>query len=193
MTSPWTKNVQDGDPPEVPCILKDRWSWGSKSIVMIQDRDMARLYARYRPNALFQELLLPDEEEYTCGVFRSNIGQIATVAFKRALTGGYTGKAVVVQDESMQKLCTRVAEVLNLRGSINVQLRKTVQGPMLFEINPRFSSTVLFRELIGFRDVLWSLQDLLGEKPDLTFSPPVGVRIYRVSTEKIVNAKKEYV
>ena len=33
---------------------------------------------------------------------------------------------------------------------------------MIFEINPRFSSTVLFRHLMGFEDVLWSIQDKLG-------------------------------
>ena len=31
--------------------------------------------------------------------------------------------------------------------------------PYVFEINPRFSSTVRFRDLFGFKDVLWVLED----------------------------------
>ena len=35
---------------------------------------------------------------------------------------------------------------------------------MIFEINPRFSSTVLMRNYLGFTDLLWSLQEKFGLK-----------------------------
>jgi len=47
---------------------------------------------------------------------------------------------------------------------MNVQLRLTEQGPRVFEINPRFSSTVLMRHRIGFSDVLWSIQEAEGDQ-----------------------------
>ena len=37
---------------------------------------------------------------------------------------------------------------------------------MVFEINPRFSSTVLFRHMMGYEDVIWSIQDKLGLELD---------------------------
>jgi carbamoyl-phosphate synthase large subunit len=35
---------------------------------------------------------------------------------------------------------------------------------MIFEINQRFSSTVLFRHLLGFEDLIWSIEDVLGQE-----------------------------
>ena len=56
-----------------------------------------------------------------------------------------------------------IAEGLDLRGSMNIQLRLTDKGPRVFEINPRFSSTVLMRHRIGFSDVLWALEEAEGK------------------------------
>jgi len=47
---------------------------------------------------------------------------------------------------------------------MNVQLRLTDVGPRVFEINPRFSSTVLMRHRMGFTDVLWMLDELEGKR-----------------------------
>ena len=58
----------------------------------------------------------------------------------------------------------KLAEKLNLIGSINIQLRIRGDEPVIFEINPRFSSTVLFRYLFGFKDLEWSIQDLLDHE-----------------------------
>jgi len=55
-----------------------------------------------------------------------------------------------------------LAVKLDLVGSINVQLRITENLPKVFEINPRFSSTVLYRHLFGFEDLIWSIEDKLG-------------------------------
>ena len=55
----------------------------------------------------------------------------------------------------------KLAEKLHLIGSINVQLRMRENDPVVFEINPRFSSTVLFRHLFGFKDLEWSIQDII--------------------------------
>jgi carbamoyl-phosphate synthase large subunit len=35
---------------------------------------------------------------------------------------------------------------------------------MIFEINPRFSSTVLMRNYLGFTDLLWSIEEKFGLK-----------------------------
>lgn len=183
---PWTSLVSAGDPPALPCILKDRWGWGSKSFQLIDDLESARFFAKRRPNAIFQEKLSPGEAEYTCGIFRSSNGNINIVVLHRMLASGLTGKAVVMKDEEIENLCRKVAEALSLRGSINLQLIKTKNGPMPFEINPRFSSTAIFRDAIGFKDVIWSLLDLLGEEIGPSFTPPVGARFYRIYDEIII-------
>jgi carbamoyl-phosphate synthase large subunit len=61
-------------------------------------------------------------------------------------------------------MCVSIAIGLDLRGSMNVQMRLTDQGPRVFEINPRFSSTVLMRHRIGFTDVIWALNEVEGKR-----------------------------
>ena len=65
--------------------------------------------------------------------------------------------AEVVENYEIKKLCIDIADKLNLVGSINIQLRILNNKATIFEINPRFSSTVLFRHSIGFSDLVWSL------------------------------------
>ena len=60
-------------------------------------------------------------------------------------------------------MCELIAQGLDLRGSMNIQLRLTDKGPRVFEINPRFSSTVLMRHRIGYSDVLWALDETEGK------------------------------
>lgn len=180
--APWTIPSTDGLPPEFPCVLKDRRGWGNKNVVLLEDEEALRFHVPRRPDSVLQQLLLPAEEEYTCGVFRSRTGEVRTIVFRRRLMGGITGSGVVVQDAAIDHVLRTVATALELRGSINVQLRRTSAGPTIFEINARFSSTVMFRDLLGFHDVVWSVDDLEGRDVE-PYAPPVGTRVYRVFSE----------
>ena len=79
------------------------------------------------------------------------------------MVGGLTGWARVVKNKQVGNLLNVIAKGWNLEGSINVQLRITKIGPMIFEVNPRFSSTVYMRHKLGFTDVLWSLKEFFDE------------------------------
>ena len=92
----------------------------------------------------------------------------------------------VVTNEEIDVLLHSIAQLLQLQGSINVQLRLTGRGPVVFEINPRFSSTVMFRHLIGFQDFVWSLCEAEGKEIGEFEPPAVGTRIYRVSQEVVL-------
>jgi carbamoyl-phosphate synthase large subunit len=187
---PWTVNAEAGDPLGFPCILKAREGWGSKAVYIVQ-RDTADLYSMKRAGHIWQELLEPAEEEYTCGLYGTRSGEVRSIIFRRKLLGGLTASGEVVEDGDIRQLLECVACRLHLRGSINVQLRKTRRGPVVFEINPRFSSTVMFRHRLGFTDVLWSLQEARGQSPGAQDRPDAGVKFYRVGTEIIMPAKKK--
>ena len=79
-----------------------------------------------------------------------------------------------------------IAVSLNLQGRINVQLRYTACGPVTFEINPRFSSTVVFRHLLGFQDLLWSLYELKNIPLKPYTQVKENTRIYRAAREYII-------
>jgi carbamoyl-phosphate synthase large subunit len=183
---PWTTKVSEGAPSELPCILKMRHGQGSKFVSIVSDPALISSYTQTRPNDIWQELLLPSDEEYTCGLYRSPETSTRCIIMKRKLIGGLTGSGEVVENIEIAQYLSRIAEGLNLSGSINVQLRMTERGPVAFEINARFSSTVVFRHLMGFEDLIWSLQALKGV-PISPFSHPTpGTKFYRGALEYIL-------
>ncbi len=73
-----------------------------------------------------------------------------SILILRQLGAGVTVYDGVVADSQIKKLCIDIAVALELTDSINVQLRLTRRGPVVFEINSRFSSTIVFRHKLGF-------------------------------------------
>lgn len=161
--------ASEGDNTQLPVIFKSRTGSGSKSIVLVKD---ARAYDFYMElygaeDFIVQEFIPAEEGEYTCGLFRSGSGEIRSIIFLRELVGGFSGYGEIVESETITRLLENLAEAVDLRGSINVQLRLRDGIPYIFEINPRFSSTVYFRHMFGFEDVVWSMADMLEESiPD---------------------------
>lgn len=181
---PWTRLVEE-DPVSYPCIVKNRGLMG-KGGVELADRESVSHFRRTRPNDLWQEYLKGDE--YTCGLYGTRSGEIRTIIFKRQLsngTSGFTSAGVVVANREIEELLEALGAGMNLRGSCNIQLRLTERGPMIFEINPRFSSTVMFRHKLGFKDVIWSCSEAFGGSADEYIPPRTGIRFYKGYTEYI--------
>lgn len=182
---PWTFAADEGVPGEFPCILKGRHGSGSANVFLIRDRDEARILSANHPKSIFQELLLPADQEITCAVYRSSDGQIGVLQMLRRLGGGVTNWAKVIEVPEISRACRIVAEGLNLVGSLNVQLRLTEDGPRIFEINPRFSSTVLMRHKMGFTDVLWALNEAEGKSVQLVRVTP-GIMAARTQGASLI-------
>lgn len=187
LPAPWVAETADDIPSGgFPCICKPRDGAGSRAVYICADAAEAAFFERRHPGAMFQELLLPDDAEVTCAVFRAADGATAVLQLQRRLVGGATGWAEVIDDPEVTRHCTRIAEALALRGAFNVQLRRTPAGPRVFEINARFSSTALMRHRLGFSDVLWTLDDLAGRKPQITLPRP-GQRVARIQDAVILS------
>ncbi len=182
---PITKRIEDTNRLEsYPQIYKSRSGAGSKNVYLIENQlDFGYFRRKHSKSFIIQEFINDQQGEFTCGVYRSSSGIIRTIILKRELKGDQTGYAESVEHKNIQVLLVRIAEKLNLVGSINIQLRLKDDQPYVFEINPRFSSTVLFRELLGFRDVLWSIQDKLGLPLDEYFDTSIGKKIYKGFSE----------
>jgi carbamoyl-phosphate synthase large subunit len=160
---PWTSLASEGYPIAYPCILKNRTGSGSRAVFVVSCNDDVDYLVKRYPDAIFQELLEPADREVTCAVYRRNDGEVSTLLMLRRLTGGFTGWAKVINDTDALHMCEKIAKGLDLRGSMNIQLRLTDKGPRVFEINPRFSSTVLMRHRIGYTDVLWAIEEAEGK------------------------------
>lgn len=162
LPAPWVSIVSDSDAgaPELPCILKSRIGAGNSSVYYISEHEKSLYFQRLFPNYIWQQFLPPSGGEFTCGVYRCLDGSTRVITMRRRLSSGVTTFAEVITDPSIESLCVSIAESLNLFGSINVQLRVVPDlGPMVFEINPRFSSTVGLRHAIGFSDLIWSIEE----------------------------------
>ncbi|TPV35970.1 ATP-grasp domain-containing protein [Paucihalobacter ruber] len=178
---PKTQLAQDLKTLELfPVILKSRTGSGSKDIHKINSMEEFSFYTRNNvEDYVVQEHITDKNGEFTCGLFRSSKGEIRSQIFKRELLSGYSGYGEVVENKTITSLLEELAVKIDLVGSINVQLRLTESLPMIFEINPRFSSTVLFRHLFGFEDLIWSIEDRLGLELSDNRKNVVGRKFYK--------------
>ena len=190
LLAPWTVLSEESMPLDYPCIFKSRRGSGSRNVFKIEaPTDASALSDRF-PGGIFQELLLPDCQEVTCAVYRSQDGRVGTLQMLRRLAGGVTGWVKTINEESISEVCLRLAEGLELRGSMNVQLRLTQRGAQVFEINPRFSSTALMRHLLGFRDVVWAIEEASGVKMKLPVIPE-GQIVVRTHGAQVISADRK--
>jgi carbamoyl-phosphate synthase large subunit len=183
---PITHSVETVDMVEkFPVIMKSRTGSGSSNVSVVRDNDTFVSIKKGNPDFIVQEYLDGDNGEYTCGVFRSKSGIVRSIIMKRELMGGFTGYGEVIDNKEIDRLLHDVAEKLHLIGSINIQLRLTSKGPVVFEINPRFSSTVRFRHLFDFKDVEWSIEDKLGLPISDYTETAIGKKLYKGFNEYI--------
>lgn len=150
-----------------PLIIKPRKGCGGKGLTRVNDKMELAFFKKRIKDAIIQENIGTAEHEYTVGVFSTG-AKTYSIAFKRVLGyGSMTKVASLIQDDSISKLAEKIARLCSLKGSLNIQLRRTKHGYIPLEINPRLSSTVYFRHFFGFRDVWWWIQ--LAEGKDISY------------------------
>lgn len=79
-----------------------------------------------------------------------------------------------------------IADKLNLNGSINIQFKIHNSQIKIFDINPRLSSTVKMRDMIGFQDCLWWIKDKLNIKNNLPVKIKKAKFLIKFFQEKII-------
>lgn len=169
-------------PLDYPVIVKPRSGQGSKGVTVVRSKSEL---AACQVGWVWQDYLLPDDQEYTCAAYASPTAGMRVLVIKRKLVGGLTSSGVVVESPEIERYVRAIAEAMQLNGGINVQLRLTERGPLLFEINPRLSSTLVFRDKMGFTDLRWWLADRIGLNGSDYHAPAAGTRFYRGAKEYI--------
>jgi carbamoyl-phosphate synthase large subunit len=186
-----TSNMQQFlDVNEFPLMVKDRFGSGSQGIAKVNNLTDLQQQVKEINNPIIQEYLQPDDEEYTVGVYVTQDHQpVGSIVMKRTLGLGMTMKAEVVIDNEISDFCERAVATLGLVGPNNVQLRKTEKGPMIFEINPRLSSTTSARPLFGYNDIEMSIREYVYNEK---LSKPIikSGYFYRVIEDIVVQKTK---
>ena len=169
-----------------PCVIKRRSGSGSKDVLFagsLADLSESAIKKTFNSDYICQEDLLSNDE-YTCSVFRHGT-MLRSFISKRDLKNGITVYGKVEDNMQIERLLKEIAETVNLEGSINIQLKLTKRGPIVFEINPRFSSTVMFRHLLGFKDFEWSLKKMLGVEVKDEYIAKIGAEFFRSYEEYV--------
>ena len=168
-----------------PIILKSRECSGSSKVHLIKDLKSFNFMKKKYPNFIVQEYINDLEGEYTCCAYMSSKKEFRNIIFQRELLNGYSSYGKIIENKKISLLLEEIANKLDLIGSINIQLRLKGGIPFVFEINPRFSSTVLFRHMVGFKDLIWSIEDALGLQISKYRSNNVGLEFFKGFSEYI--------
>jgi carbamoyl-phosphate synthase large subunit len=189
---PKTCLLSEASVSDLPLIVKPRSSAGSKNMsIVYTEKQLEALIEHYvlsNTDGLYvaQAYVDVEDSEYTCAVCSFD-GDYREIIFHRKLQGGLTGVAEVVKQEEIIELLSTFRKAMSGDYFLNVQLRMKDNIPFVFEINPRFSSTVMMRHKIGFQDFIWASNSCQGIKLDAVDAPHIGTRIYRMPEELIIN------
>ena len=147
-----------------PVIVKPRFSASSKGVHLVFSEDELLIILKHTINPLIQEYILG--KEYTVGTLTDIDGEIIGILpMKRELIGGSTSRAITVKNSSIEKVIRSAIKKIGIKGPANFQLRiaEKTGKPVIFEINPRFSSTTPFQAHAGFNTPVLFCLNLMGE------------------------------
>lgn len=184
LPTPLTWPLADVTPDLLPIFVKPRIGWGSRGLETIRTRErLTERRAEADEDLVGQSLLSSPDQEHTCAVVKL-AGEIRVLAMHRTLQGGQTAMIETVSKSELPELLHSFSSALDDDHFLNVQLRITESGPQIFEVNPRFSGTVMMRHRIGFSDLVWALEAREGIAP-----PQVniadGLKVFRMSREEV--------
>jgi len=151
-----------------PLIIKPRWGMGSISIFKAEtDAELVFFYnyAKKQIANSYLNILSKDEiensvviqqcivgKEYGVDVFNNLDGEhLQTIAKQKiAMRSGETDMARIVSDSRLQELGERLADLLQHRGNIDVDVLENDKGELfVLEVNARFGGGYPFSHLAG--------------------------------------------
>lgn len=162
-------SFEEGVPDVFPCIAKPIVSRGSRGFERLGIKQNLKKYQQdgtYKANQL---ILQEDVQgtEFTVSVVVTHKGEILSVVPKEIIyKKGITKIAVTRKNEKIDEVCKKIQETFKANGPFNVQLilEKDTGLPKVFEINPRFSTTVSLTMEAGVDEVGLLVDSLLGKE-----------------------------
>jgi carbamoyl-phosphate synthase large subunit len=168
-----------------PFFLKKNLGYGNKGYLLIKNYSQLKKKINNK-NWIGQEYLSGKDNEFTCSIIRLKNFEKVLILNRKLHKAGYTYFAKVVKNKILENILINFSRKINLHGCINVQL-KIIKGRFkVFDINTRLSSTVMMRNIIGFKDCVWWIKDFLK----INFSKKIKIKknisIFKDFTEKII-------
>lgn len=157
-----------------PCVVKPRTGRGSREVEILEsEEDYEKWLSSLKRSAdayILQEYI--SGSEYTVSVVVWRDGRVQAVLPKKILSKrGVTRLAVTKHHEKIEQYCKQIQEKLHADGPFNVQLRceQNTGNPLLFEINPRYSTTTSLTIRAGIDEIHGLIVQAMGGYDDYTF------------------------
>lgn len=168
-----------------PMFLKLREGAGNQNYkVLLSKKDIPKSIKN--SNQIIQEYL-NEQKEYTACLY-SYLKIKKIIIFERILDKDKSFYIKYVSSKSLEKKLLMISKLINFNGSINIQFKILNNKLKIFEINPRLSSTVNMRDILGFKDCVWWIKDFLNIKNKLNnISYKKNTKMIRYEKIKIFN------
>lgn len=166
-----------------PFIVKPRTGRGSRNVACLESPEQLSAY-KMLFNLACDKILLQEKiegKEFTVSVVVDKNNCLLAVVPKEIIyKKGVTIAAVTRKNEAIYKLCCEITTKLKPKGPFNVQLILRSDGvPMVFEINPRYSTTIALTMEAGVNEIELLLHEQLrGNRPAVFTENLVMSRFY---------------
>jgi carbamoyl-phosphate synthase large subunit len=160
-----------------PLFSKARNKSGSKEAKIV--KNLADLNALPKENILQQ--YLGKDNEFTAGCYLTQENKFFFILLKRQMFEGtgQSGEVVPFRSPEARKYCYRIVSKLSLYGPTNIQLKIILGQPILFEINPRFSSTTSIQAGLGINFAHLAIAEALNlPLPQMKYSSQLVLRYF---------------
>ena len=163
-----------------PLIIKPRTGSASRGVYRANSLEELRVFVNRSDDAIIQEYVGTEEEEFTSGFFMTRDNRIAgVITIQRELCSGTTYRAIIDRFPAIEESVKEIGNRLRPYGPCNFQMRIVDGLPVVIEINPRFSGTTVMRARFGFNEAEAAIRHFVfGEVVDLTYSTGIALRYW---------------
>lgn len=171
-----------------PSFLKKNIGSGNQNYQII---DSAKIIKNFKilngKDWVIEHYLNKNYPEYTATIIRLEKFEKICIFRRRLHKLGHTMYAETFRNIKIENQLIEIAKKINLNGCINIQFKIINNKIKIFDINPRLSSTVRMRDIIGFQDCIWWIKNTLN----INFSKNIKIlknkKIIKSFEEKIIN------
>ena len=160
-----------------PLIVKPRFGHTSENVFQVKNKKELNEAIETCDKPIIQEYLEYSEKEYTCGATYIDNKILTLISLRRTLKSGNTQQAFCEKTDEIDAYIKKLTLSLKPYGPINFQLRLADRGPVVFEINTRFSGTTPIRSLFGVNEVEAVVKKLTDDVTESDYMEKTGVVI----------------
>lgn len=169
---PWLKTtkLENCSPRDLPVVVKPNFGTGSKDIYYCKDSlYLNALKVGLKGDFICQEMLDQNSLEYTIAIVKIK-DQANYCVMERELFGGISFQVKAIKKKILDEFSSKIISSMPNFCFLNLQVKIRSNKVYCFEINPRLSSTILMRSLLGFEDLNGLIKYKLKNEISLKFN-----------------------